>query len=436
MNLASNPDAQCDFSRTGTVCGGCKNHYSLAIGSSRCIQCSSNSYFSLLLFFIAAGIILVFFILASNLTVTQGLINGLIFYANILWTYKDILFSSKQEKIISVFHVFIAWVNLDFGIETCFIVGLTAFWKTWLQFLFPLYIWLIAGVIIIVCRYYSCLTNLIGDTAVPLLATLFLLSYTKLLRTVMTVLEYGGLTVYPNESKMFVWYIDGNLSYCHHPHIYLFIVAIVTLIFCLSFTLFLLLIQCWRRISHLRLLRWINKFTPFYDAYFAPLKDKHHYWFGTLLLIRITLLISFTATSSISPFVSLLILLFTLVMFLFYTSIIPVYKSKLVCILESTSLLNLTFLVGSTLYTKREETIFLEVSIAFALIQFTVVVIISLIKIIYIKICPKCVRRNGYSLNRQNSNKSDGSEMIHERVEDPDNINEQNIHSLKSTVDY
>ena len=106
--------------------------------------------------------------------------------------------------------------------------------------------------------YSSHLTNLIGDRAVPLLATLFRLSYTKLLRTVMTVFEYGGLTVHPNESKMFVWYIDGNLFYCHHPHMYLFIVAIVTLIFCLSFTLFLLLIQCWRRISHLRLLRWIR----------------------------------------------------------------------------------------------------------------------------------------------------------------------------------
>ena len=177
IDLASNPNAQCDFNRAGTLCGGCKNHYSLSIGTSRCILCSSNSNVSLFLFFVSAGITLVVFILALNLTVAQGLINGLIFYANILWTYKGILFPPGEGKVIPVLQVFIAWVSLDFGIETCFVVGLNAFWKTWLQFLFPLYIWLIAGVIIIACRYSSRLTNFIGDRAVPLLATLFLLSY-------------------------------------------------------------------------------------------------------------------------------------------------------------------------------------------------------------------------------------------------------------------
>ena len=128
---------------------------------------------------------------------------------------------------------------------------------------------------------HSHLTNIIGDRAVSLLATLFLLSYTKLLRTVITILEFGMLKHYPANSSMIVWHLDGNLSYCQHPHIYLFVIAMITLLLCLLFTIFLLFIQCWRRISHLRILRWINKFTPFYDAYFAPLKDKHHYWFGT-----------------------------------------------------------------------------------------------------------------------------------------------------------
>ena len=433
VNLASNPDTQCDFNHAGTLCGGCENHYSLAIGSSRCIQCSSNRYMSLFLFFIAAGIILVIFILVLNLTVTQGLINGLILYANILWTYKNDVFPSKQNPIPFVFQIFITWLNLDFGIETCLVVGLTAYWKSWLQFLFPLYIWFIAGVIIIVCRYSFCLTNLIGDRAIPLLATLFLLSYTKLLRTVITILEFGELTIYPDESKMIVWYFDGNLPYCQHPHIYLFIAAIATLIFCLSFTLFLLLIQCWRRISHIRLLRWINKFTPFYDAYFAPLKDKHHYWFGTLLVVRIVLSVSFTTTSSTFPFISLLILQSTSVALLFYTSIRSVYKSKLVRTFEGISLLNLIILIGSTLYTGGGKTIFLEVSIAFAFIQFTVIIVMSLIKTIF-NIRHKCIWTNGYHLLRQEIDSSTSDEMFHERVEDPE-IPEQSLPNLKNTID-
>ena len=409
VDLASNPDTQCDFNHAGTLCGGCKDHYSLAIGSSRCIQCSSNSCISLVLFFTAAGIILVFFILALNLTVTQGLINGVILYANILWTYKDVLFPSEQTPLIAVLQIFIAWLNLDFGIETCLVVGLTAFWKTWLQFLFPLYIWLIAGVINIACRYSSRLTYLIGNRAVPLLATLFLLSYTKLLRTLNSIFEFGVLTHYPNKSKGIVWYIDGNLSYGQHPHIYLFVVAITIL-----------------------KLRWINKFTPFYDAYFAPLKDKHHYWFGTLLLVRIGLLISFTATSSTSPFVGLLFLQFTLAILFFYLSIQHVYKSKMVRTLESISILNLIILVGFTLHTGGEQAIlFLEISIAFLFIQFTAIVVISFFKIFY-KMSHKCVRRNGYHLIHQDIDSSD--EMVHERVEDPV-ICQQNVHNLRNTVD-
>ena len=68
---------------------------------------------------------------------------------------------------------FIAWINLDFGIEICFIIGLNAFWKTWLQFIFPFYIWSIAGLIIITCRYSTILTQFLGNRAVPILDTMF-----------------------------------------------------------------------------------------------------------------------------------------------------------------------------------------------------------------------------------------------------------------------
>ena len=117
------------------------------------------------------------------------MVNGLIFYSNIAWTYKEILLYTRDgyvydrasytdNPVLGFLKVFIAWVNLEFGIETCFVKGLTAFWKTWLQFLFPLYILSITGLIILAARYSSRLTKLFGNRAVPLLATLFLLSYT------------------------------------------------------------------------------------------------------------------------------------------------------------------------------------------------------------------------------------------------------------------
>ena len=246
----------------------------------------------------------------------------------------------------------------------------------------------------------------------------------------MTIFEFGVLTHYPDESKIIVWYLDGNLPYCQHPHIYLFIVAMGVLIFlCLPFTLFLLFIQCWRRVSHLRRLRWINKFTPFYDAYFAPLKDKHHYWFGTLLLIRGALLIVFTMTSSTERLIGLLILAITLVMLFFYMSIMPVYKSKLVRLFESASLSNLIVLISYTLYTGNMYSgiTALQISIGAAFIQFLLIIFISAIKICYWN----KYKRKGYDLIDQDFI-DDG--MVHERVNDPD-INAGMYYHIKNTVD-
>ena len=121
LDLTSNPDTQCNSNHTSTLRGGCKNHFSLAIGSSQRIQCSSNSYMSLFLFFIA-GTLLIIFILALNLIVTQELINGLISMQTFLWTYTcRHFFSLRERQMTFVFQIFIAWLNLDFdwGLFCC-----------------------------------------------------------------------------------------------------------------------------------------------------------------------------------------------------------------------------------------------------------------------------------------------------------------------------
>ena len=325
---------------------------------------------------------LVLFILVLNLTVTQGLINGIVLYTNILWTYKPAWFPYQQNihMPLSVFQVFIAWFNLDFGIESCFFYDFNALWKTWLQFLFPLYIWAIAGSIIIISRYSSLITKLLGDQAVPLLATLFLLSYMKLLRVVVEALAFAVLLSFPKGESHAVWYLDGNYLYCKPPHIYLFIAALLTLVllWC-PYTLILFSVQWLRKVSHLKYLRWITKFTPFYDANFAPLKDKHHYWFGILLLVRGLLLLIYSLTFSIIPDINLVILTVVLILLLLYTLVCRVYKHKSVMIVESLLLGNLIVLSGSTKLVPSRSTA-LVVSIAFAFAQFCVIIVWSFVK--------------------------------------------------------
>ena len=428
INIGDDPSKQCTSNRADILCGACMENFSLAIGSSRCIECPNSHNVALLLAFAAAGVALVFLILALNLTVTQGLINGLIFYANIVWAYKELLVSSEVQNnsLLFFLQVFVAWLNLDFGIETCFFVGLDAFWKTWLQFLFPFYIWAIAGVIIVACRYSSRLTNLIGSRAVPLLATLFLLSYMKLLHTIIDAISVAVILQYPQSTSYVVWYLDGNLRYCQHPHIYLFVAAMATLVFLwLPYTLLLLFIQPLRRVSHLRPLKWINKFAPVYDAYFSPLKDKHQYWFGAMLLIRGILLIVLTVTSAANPELNVFILFLFTTLLIFFISVNNVYKRMTVRVLESATLLNLIILSAGRLFqweSNESKTVLLSVSIGIAFAKFCVIVVWSLIKPCF-RASLRCRQKQSYDV----IDKSIDDDITHERIEDPE---------LKSLITY
>ena len=127
-------DMQCAYDRLGLLCGKCGENYSLVLGTSQCKQCNNN-YLFLLITFAVIGIALVFFLFVCKLTVATGTLSGLVLYANIVGANRTIFLPASTPL-----SVFIAWLNLDFGIETCFYNGLDAYSKTWLQLVFPVYI--------------------------------------------------------------------------------------------------------------------------------------------------------------------------------------------------------------------------------------------------------------------------------------------------------
>ena len=91
-------DKQCNYNRSGLLCGRCSENLSLALGSSRCLQCS-NSYLSLLVALAFAGIALVLLLLVMRLTVAAGTINGLVFYANIIAVNSAIFFQPQITNV-------------------------------------------------------------------------------------------------------------------------------------------------------------------------------------------------------------------------------------------------------------------------------------------------------------------------------------------------
>ena len=297
-------DEQCRNGRQGFLCGACVTGYSLTLGGSKCSKCSY-TYLLLFLVFAIAGVALVVLLLTLGFTVSAGTLNGLIFFANIIGTNSTIFVPPEGASFL---RVFIAWLNLDFGIHTCLFPGLDMYTKVWLQFAFPLYVWVLIGVIIVVSHHSVLVTRWLGGDPVSVLATLILISYTKLLRAILTALSFTYLQV-SDGSRFAVWLYDGNVQYLSVKHIPLFLFALLAffLLF-IPYTSVLLVSPHLQPYSRNRFLSWIDdrRLKHFLRSYYAPLKDKRRYWIGLLLAVRFFLLIIFLANSLGDPSVNLL----------------------------------------------------------------------------------------------------------------------------------
>ena len=282
-------DIQCAYNHSGLLCGSCAENHSLTFGDIGCRKCS-NTFLLLLLAFAGAGILLVAFLSILRLTVATGMINSIILYANIVQANKLVFFSNNNN----VLTVFIAWMNLDLGIVTCFYDGMDAYAHTWLQFAFPLYVWFLITLIIITSRYSILVTKLIGSNPIAVLATLLLMSYTKILKNIIGIYSFVELE-YPS-TKVNVWFKDATVPYLQSHHLLLAILtSIFIVLFLFPYTVILLLGYKIYRYSRKRYIYQIMiRLKPLLDSYYAPHEQNSRFWPGLLLLVRCALYIVFT----------------------------------------------------------------------------------------------------------------------------------------------
>ena len=300
-------DEQCDHNHMGLLCGACATNYSLMLGSSQCGVCSSE-YLALVVPMAAAGVLLVGFLTCTKLTVATGTLNSIILYSNIVQANKIIFF---PENTVNILTVFIAWMNLDLGFRTCFYDGMDAYVQTWLQFVFPVYIWILISLIILSSRYSITVSKLIGSNPIAVLATLLLMSYTKILKIIIEVYSSVELD-YPDNKTVTVWLKDANVPYLHSKHLFLAVVtSLVFIFFFLPYTLLLLLGYKLYRFSGRKHFRWFNRIKPLLDAYYAPYRTQSRYWTGFLLLVRCALYIVFSFDNSPQRTASLLAIILT-----------------------------------------------------------------------------------------------------------------------------
>ncbi len=332
-----------------------------------------------MLFFIIAGIVLVLGIKLLDITVAQGSINGLIFYVNLIWINQDTFFPALNREadqnfsnLYYLLRLFIAWLNLDFGIETCFIQGMDTYGKTWLQFVFPVYLWLLAALIIVSCSYSVKATKLFGNNAVTVLGTLFLLSYAKIQRTIVLIIAPAELTKFNPSGTRLAWRLDSNLKYFENPHAFLFLMGFVTwFLLCVPFTVALLFV---RPLQKLRCFTRIAR-QPLIDAYTGPLKAKHQYWVGLTLLTRGVLALTVGAFEGVNDTVAIDLVLISCA--LLCVIVLKVYKKFFLSLLDLVFLFNLVVLCIAFLSTDELETrvVCTCVSVTLSLLIFVVIVV-------------------------------------------------------------
>ncbi|XP_064388829.1 uncharacterized protein LOC135336892 [Halichondria panicea] len=353
----SNPDEQCAYNRSGVLCGECKSNFSLVLGTSRCEQCS-NIYLLLAIPFALAGILLVTFILVFNITIAKGTIHGLIFYTNIL---------AANQSISIPFHnaltVFISWVNLDLGIETCFYDGMNSQAKVLLQLVFPAYLFLLMFLIIIFSKYFNSFAKLLSNrNPVAALGTLILLSYSKFLRFIISALQYRVLshsdsmytTKVSSNSRDLVWLYDGNVKYFTPNHIPRFFAATLILIAGGLFTVLLFFGQWFS--SYSKVMKWTKntKYIGFMDVFHAPFTPKHRYWVGLLLFALIAHnIVSAMAVDTSLPVLSCGVLSVGLIGWKLLNN--RIYRDTFCDSLETLYLLNVAILAFGTSYVKETK---------------------------------------------------------------------------------
>lgn len=342
-------DHLCTHGRTGLLCSQCQTNLSITFGGNVCKVCS-NDNLALLVIFIIAGPVLIFILTTINLTVTEGAINGLIFFAGVVHVNKAAFFKPGEANVLTVF---LSWVNLDFGFQVCFYDGMNVYDKTWLQFVFPVYVVAIAILIIVASEYSQTVQRITRvQTRINVMCTLFLLVYLKVLRTVTMAMSYTHVS--HANSTMTVWLYDGA-PYMSGKHIALFSVSIaIIILIALPYTTMLLFSQWLQRLPYSKSQWTLSlKFVSIMEAYSGPYKIKYRFWIGLLLLTYTILMLVFLTTGGEYYTNLTAIAVCSCLLVLVKTICGGVYKKSLHDITESFYLLNLSILSVTVLFARQ-----------------------------------------------------------------------------------
>ena len=203
--------------------------------------------------------------------------------------------------------------------------------------------------------------------SLPVLATLFLLSYNGVLRVVLTALfSYSTITYLPSGHQQLIWSIDASVPLFGVKFTILFIICLLLSLLLFSLNIILLFTR------HLSWFRLITRFKPLLDAFQGSYKDKYYYWVGVHIALRGL----FYALYAFQIHLRLIFAVIILILFICYFGYIHPYKQKAINGQELSLLANLNILHAVS-YQNNTNIFFIttNVMISLAFIQFCIIVV-------------------------------------------------------------
>ena len=357
------PDQLCMSGHTGILCGACKDDLSSIFGSANCKKCT-NSWLATILIFAVLGPLLVILLFLLNLTVAQGTINGLIFYANVVSVNANIFFRESNQGFL---FIFFSLLNLDLGFPLCFYNGMSELAKVGLQYIFPVYILLIGIVITALSQYSKVMQTILAQqSGLHVLSTMFYLSYSKILRC--TIDTFTNIDLYvEGAKKSSIWFHDGNVNISSHE--FRFVVALACLVFVGFVTPYVITFTFSNLIS-----QWVTstRFTAVMDANLAPFKYKLRFWFGVRLILLLILYSVYATLGTKSADLALTFQVCFLVLLTTIQAFIRPFKRSILELLDIFFIVNLILLMLANEHTRRNTHDQEKIVISFLSIAFTV----------------------------------------------------------------
>ena len=279
----------CVYSKTGVLCGQCQANLSVVFGMTDCKRCS-DIWLLTLIGYVISGVVIVTILLTLHLTIAAGPLAGIILTCNII-TVSTIDYLQGNEFFLYAMRVYVSLMNLNLGFPLCLYDGMTPSIKTGLQFIYPIYLWILLFGFIILSQYSTRISNLTAASSIQVLATLIHLSFSKLLITTIDILVFVPVETEMN-GTVTVWYVDGNVFYLRDKeHILLFCFALVTLVFfIIPYILFVTFgVYCmrWRRFN--------NYIRPFVESFHGQYKNGMGYWFGVRVIVVVYIYIVYAS---------------------------------------------------------------------------------------------------------------------------------------------